>query len=100
MTVLFIARLLPSGGIVPMQCAQRETRSGHVSVGAGVVMGGVGTLVDVVMPSPPETEPPETERPSSFHRQRRGRPQGSPPHIPTTPAPTGTMGLLPKNLYL
>jgi hypothetical protein len=48
----------------------------------------VGTLVDVVMPSPPETEPPETERPSSCHRQRRGRPQGmsSPPE--TEPHPT------------
>src|SRR6266699_3860142 len=32
-------------------------------------------------------------RPSSFHREGRGRPQGSPLHHPTSPAPTGTKPL-------
>src|SRR5260370_41820722 len=39
-------------------------------------------------------------RPSSFHRQRRGRPQGSPP-IPSPPPPLRGRGAFsPKNLYL
>src|SRR6266700_7038051 len=32
-------------------------------------------------------------RPRSCRWQDEGRPQGSPPHIPTTPAPTGTQPL-------
>src|SRR5258706_12611234 len=39
------------------------------------------------------SSPPETERPSSFHRQRRGRPQGSPP-IPSPPPPPPGRGTL------
>ncbi len=37
-------------------------------------------------------------RPRPSRWKDEGRPQGSPPHSPTTPAPTGTRGLLPKNL--
>ncbi|MFL5661621.1 MAG: hypothetical protein ACJ8BW_09745, partial [Ktedonobacteraceae bacterium] len=53
------------------------------------------------------SSPPETERPRPSRWKDDGRPQGmsSPrrpsPTLPiTTPAPTGTRGLLPKNLYL
>src|SRR5207302_8829297 len=37
-------------------------------------------------------------RPRGLPPPDEGRPQGSPLHSPTSPAPTGTKGLLPKNL--
>src|SRR5258708_3086665 len=46
------------------------------------------------------SSPPETERPSSFHRQRRGRPQGAPPIPSPPPPPRGRGAFSPKNLYL
>src|SRR5258708_14188241 len=39
------------------------------------------------------SSPPETERPRPCRWKDDGRPQGSPLHIPTSPAPTGTKPL-------
>ncbi len=74
--------------------------SGLVPVGAGVVKGGVGLGLRGLGLWGRRHDDIPCGRPSSLHTEARGRPQGSPLHSPTSPAPTGTMGLFPKNLYL
>ncbi len=76
--------------------------SGLVPVGAGVVMGWVGTLVVALRP---ETTRATARVPTPHpNLSRPYGDEGPSPKKPilerTSPAPTGTKGLLPKNLYL
>src|SRR6266699_1429833 len=81
----FIASKGGAGVLSGIGFLQTCMESGFVPVGAGEVGWWSGDPCG---------------RPSSFHREGRGRPQGSPP-FPSPPPPLRGRGAFsPKNLYL